>query len=377
MKQSIVTLIRPKLNLGQKESQAAHLIEHILIAPRRLQALGISADFYSRNIVLHSGTVNDFYLSEYYIVKSEMAEKMTEILLKHQDELFLDHDDFKKIKSALIEEILENRGEFIDTGEQLAKAIYEPNSPTIQNPWNDLESILNLSYDETIEIFKKYNTDLTSFRLSFNDYKIDKLPTIEKNHLREHDGVIELWHPWQSPDSVDIYSMIHLSKKVDPLISLLYRRSLTDYRFGILYDELRNKHGLIYDISVYEDYNANTLEIYFASSKGNSKKIHDRIKISLEKYDSFILNNLKHIKARSKLELELDWGNIQNQSLDVIDHVVSGRFTEAPASLVRRMDLVTVNDLCEFNRLFLNLLHNETFSVKRQHGKDVSEKFFE
>ena len=99
MKQSIVTLIRPKLNLGQKESQAAHLIEHILVAPKRLMALGISADFYSRNIVFHSGTVNDFYLAEYYIVRSEVAEEMTKILLKNQNELFLDRDNFKKIKS--------------------------------------------------------------------------------------------------------------------------------------------------------------------------------------------------------------------------------------------------------------------------------------
>ncbi len=373
MKQSIVTLIRPKLNLGQKESQAAHLIEHILVAPKRLMALGISADFYSRNIVFHSGTVNDFYLAEYYIVRSEVAEEMTKILLKNQNELFLDRDNFKKIKSALIEEILENKGEFIDIGEQLAKTIYDPSSPSIRNAWNDLESVSNLSYDETIEIFKKYNTDIASFRLSFDDYKIDKLPAIEKNHLRENNGFIELWHPWQSPGSVDTYTIVRLLKNVDQLIILLYRRSLTDFRFGMLFDELRNKQGLVYDISVNKDCDADTLEIYFACSKGNSKKVSDHIKMSLEKYDDFILNNLKHIKERLKLELELDWGNIQNQELYFIDQVVSGGFTESPASLVRRMDSVTASDLSKFNRLFLNLLYNETVSVKRQHGKDVKE----
>lgn len=371
MKQSIIALIRPKLNLSQKENEAAHLIEHILVGQKRLQALGISADFYSKNIIFHSGTVNNFYLTEYYIVRSKIAEELTNLLLKHKNELFLDRDDFKKIKSALVEEILEYKGEFIDTGEQLAKAIYAPNSPSIRNPWNDLESIINLSYEETIEIFKKYNTDITSLNLSFDDYKIDKLPTIEKNQLRKSDGNIELWHPWQAPGSIDTYILASLSKNVDPTVSLLYRWSLTDYRFGLLFDELRNKKGLVYDISVDVDYNVDTLEIYFSSSKGNSQKVVDQIKKSLEKYDSFIKNNLGYIKERLKFDIKLDWGNIQGQSLGVIDRVVSGGLVETPASLIKSVDSVTATDLSKFNCLFLDLLQNKAVSVTRQHGKRV------
>lgn len=372
MKQSIVALIRPKLNLSQKESQATHLIEHILVAPKRLLALGISANFYSQNIIFHSGTVNDFYLAEYYIVRSEVADEMTEILLKHQNELFLDRKEFEKIKSSLIEEILESKGEFIDTGEQLAKAIYEPNSPSIRNAWNDLESVNNISHEETIKIFEEYNTDIASFALSFDDYKIDKLPKIEKNNLHENIGLIELQHPWQSPGSIDTYILVRLPKNVDQLISMLYRRSLTDYRFGLLFDELRTKQGLVYDISVYEDNNADTLEIYFASSKGNSKKVVDHIKKSLETYDNFISKNLKHIKARLELELKLDWGNIQDQGDNIIDKVVSGGFTDTPSSLLKRMDRITTNDLSKFNRTYLNLLNDKSVFVKRQHGKKVS-----
>lgn len=371
MKQSIVALIRPKLNFGQKESQAAHLIEHILVTPKRLEALGISTNFYSQNIVFNNGTVNSFYLSEYYIVKSEAAEKMTKILLRHQNELFIDKDDFKKIKSALIEEILEDKGEFIDTGEQLARAIYKPNSPTIRNPWDEVNSITDLSYNKTIAIFEKYNTDLTLLELSFDEYKTGILPIIERSHFYEKLGHVELWHPWQSPGSVDTYIMAPLSGKIDPLISLLYRRSLNDYRFGILFDELRNKLGLIYDISVYENYDGNTLEIFFASSEKSSNRIIEHIKSTLEKYDDFIKKNLKYIKERLKIEFELDWGNIQDQGYSIIERVISGGVIESPASLIKRMDLITANDLCKLNGNFLNLIHKGSIYVKRQHGKTL------
>jgi len=76
MKQSIIAIIRPNLNLAQKESEAAHLIEHMLISPERLLALGIDDEFYAKNIIFHSGSVNYSYLSEYYVVKSEVADEV-------------------------------------------------------------------------------------------------------------------------------------------------------------------------------------------------------------------------------------------------------------------------------------------------------------
>lgn len=374
MKQSIVALIRPNLNLSQKESQASHLIEHVLVAPKRLEALGISANFYAKNIIYHSGAVNDFYLAEYYIVRSEATNTVAKILLKHQNELYLDHDDFRKIKSPLVEELHENRGEFIGTGEQLSKAIYLPGSPTIQNPWDDFESIINLSFNETIKIFHKYNTNLTLLQLSFDNYKIDRLPVIERNSLRKPDGMIELTHPWQSPGCLDFSHIVPLHKNVDFLESILYRRSLTDLRFGLLQDELRSKQGLVYDISIDADYNNNNLEIYFSSSEENSHKVASEIKISLEKYEPFIQNNIDYIKRRLRLEFELDWGDIQNLCLGIIDRVISGGFTETPASLIKRMEAVTVQDLSKLNRLFLSSLNHEAISVKRRHGKNLTTK---
>lgn len=374
MKQSVVALIRPNLNLSQKESQAAHLIEHLLVTPKRLEKSGISADFYAKNIIFHGGTVNDFYLAEYCIVRSEVAGTVAKILSEHQNELDLDRDDFEKIKSTLIEELRENKGEFIETGEQLSKAIYIAGSPTLRNPWDDLESIVNLTPDETIDIFHRYNTDLALLQLSFDDHKIDRLPVIEKNRLIKPDGVIMLTHPWQSPGCVDVSHIVPLRKNTDLLLDMLYRWSLTDLKFGFLRDKLREKSGLVYDISINIDHNNNTSEIFFTSSENNAEKVTSEIKIALEKYEQFITNNIGYIKERLRLEFELDWGDIRNSCLGIIDSVISGGFIETTASSIKRMEAITAQDLSSFNRLFLSSLNQDAISVERRHGKNVTTK---
>lgn len=374
MKQSIVALIRPKLNLAQKESEAAHLIEHILVAPKRMEALGITADFYAQNIIFHNGTVNDYYMAEYYVVMSEVAEKMAKILLDHKNELYLSKEEFEKIKSSLLEEISGDKGEFIDLDEQYAKAIYTSDSPSIRNPWHDLNAAQNISYEEIIEIFKKYNTDISLLNLSFDNYQVENLPTLEKNQYQENTGLVKLTHPWQSTESMDTYLVTLLKKNEDLLIGLIYRRSLTDFRFGLLFDELRNKNGLVYDISVDADYNDTTMGIYFTSSEDTSKKARDIIIKSLENYNNFIKENLKYIQGRLKFDIELGWGDVQNLSSGIIDQVVSGGYTEPPIDLIKRIDSITVEKLCELNQLFLDKLKQEAIIVNRNYGKEVDKK---
>lgn len=374
MEQSIVALIRPKLNLSQKESQVAHLIEHILVAPNRLSAMGISDDFYAQNIIHYGGETNDFYMTEYFVVRSESADSMAQTLRKHQDELYLGRDDFNKIKSALIEELNENRGQFISFGEQLSKAIFRPGSPTIRNPWNDLESIVDLEFDKTLEIFKKYNTDITLLKLSFDNFIIDKLPLIERNTLLKPSGIIELTHPWQSPGCVDFSYFIPLPAKVDLLVSALYQKSLTDYRFGFLFHKLRHKLGLVYDISTVRDYDNNTLEIYFSAGKEKVDRITRLIKRSLENFDQYAEDHLNLLKKRLKLYLELEWSDVSGQCLATIETVVSGGYTESDASILERVNKVSTQDLTNFNKIVLSSLENKTISVMHQHGKALATK---
>lgn len=375
MKQTIVALIRPNLNLSQKESQAAHLIEHILATPTRLKKMGIDEDFYAKNIIYHNGLVNDFYLAEYFVVRAEEAEQIAKALATHQNELYIEEIDFAKIKSALAEELQENKGEFISIGEQFCKAIYLADSPSIRNQWNDLSSVTSLSFEETVAIFKKYNTNLTLLELSFDETKVSQLPTIEKNLLVKPCTNIELTHPWLAPKTTDNSYIIRLPENNDYLINTLYRGSLIDSRFGLLYNELRNNLGLVYDISLDYDYDTNSLEFFFSSSARNVSKVTEAIIKSLKNYDDFIKRNLDYLKERLALGIELDWSDLQNICLRAIDLVISKNFKETPASVSKRINEVTIDDLSNFNRSILKALENKAISVKRRYGKKVSAKY--
>jgi len=377
MEQSIVALIRPNLNLAQKEDQATHLIEHILAEPKRLKAMGISDDFYAKNIISHNGLINDYFATEYYVVRTEAANEILEKFSRHKDELSIDRDDFEKVKSTLIEELNDDKGEFIDLGEQISRAIYTPGSPSVQNTRDNFDSILNLSYEDTTKIFDKYNDDYSSLKMSFDDYAIDSIPNTKRNVLRSDMKLVELTHPWQSPGSVDTFIIVPIPKDTDLLINLLYSASAINTQFGILYDVLRNKNGLVYGVSIGMDYNLGTLDIYFSSSKENTNKVIDLIKKSLESYDSYIASSLEFIKGRIKLELELDWADVQSQSFTLIDRVVSGGYTETPKSLIERIDSITADDLRRFNRQYLESLNNSSLIIKRQHGKSLVTKIFD
>lgn len=374
MKQTIVALIRPNLNLSQNESQVTHLIEHLLHSPSRLKNIGVSDTFYAENIIDSGGNINDFYATEYFVVKSESATIIAQMIIKHQNELYLDVDNFECGKSALTEELNENRGEFIGISEQLSKAIFIKGSPTIRNPWDDLKSIKGITADKTLKVFHKYNTNLSLLILSFDNATIDKLPIIERNVLRKPDGTIELTHPWQSPGCFDVVCIVPLPTQIDILTTTLYRQSLTDARFGLLYNELRHKLGLVYDVSTTFDYDNNTLDIDFSSSKENLNKVTKLIINTLKNYNKDVETIFEHIKGQLKLDIELEWSDVQTQCLPIIEMVVSGGYTETPASMVKRIETITAQDLIKFNILFLDSLNKNALTVIRRHGKSVSTK---
>ncbi len=374
MKQSIVAVVRPNLNFAQPENQVAHLIEHILVGPKRLAAMGVTDDFYAKNIIFHSGSVGDFFMTEYYVVRSESAKEMIALLSIHQNKLYIDSEEFEKIKSTVIQEIAESKGEFIDTGEQLAKAIYKKGSPSIRHSWNDYDSIANINCDQAAEIFNKYNTNLLLLNLSFDKYEIGKIPIFEKNLRKDNISQIKLAHPWQSPGSIDNYISVNLPVENDSPVGLLYRRSLTDYRFGLLFDELRNKNGLVYDISVYVDHDDNSLEFFFTSNEEKSETVTALILSSLEKYELFIKNNLAHQKSRLSLEIGLDWGDIQNEASRFIDWAISGQMRQSPVSYIKKINTITADDLIKYNNLILNKIKNNSTYIARVHGKKLTTK---
>lgn len=371
MKQTIVALIRPNLNYAQKENQAAHLIEHILLSPKRAEKMGLTDEFYARNIIEHNGGVNDSYISEYFVVKSEATSEVAKMITKYQDDLFIDQEEFEKIKTVVIQEIVESKEEFISTGEQIARAIYKQGSPAIINPWNDIKSIKNISLDQTVAIFKNNNIDVALFELSFDEYKTTDIPKVPKNMLREDIKVIELAHPWVSLDSVDTTIIVPLENKLDPLINIVYRASLTDSRFGLLYKKIRNLHGLVYGISASIDYNNDSMDLDFSSDETKVKQILDIIKKALGEYDSYICKNLGFLKDQIEIQTNLNWGDVQNHDLWIIDDLIKGGFREPPKDLLKKLKEISAEDLIEFNNEVLNSALSKSILIKHKYGKKV------
>lgn len=372
MKQTIIALVRPNLNLAQKESQAAHLIEHILLDPKRLLKMGFSDEFYSQNVINHGGHVNDFYVVEYYVVLSEAADFVAKAISENQNELYLAEADFEKIKATMLEELLEDRGEFINTGEQLTHAMFTPDSPTIRNEWSDIESVKDITFEEAKNIFQKYNTDISLLRLSYDECIIDQLPKLESNVLQEIEKTVSLTHPWQSPGSVDTTLIIPMTDNTNYILDPIYRLSLTDFRFGLLFDEIRNKEGLVYDISFDINYNAdNYYEFFFSSTDENASKVTAIIKQSLEKYEDFITKNLEYIKQRYVINSELDWGDIQGNYLNYIDKVISRRAIISSKEMIEAVKKITAKDLIDYNQKFLKAYNAKVLTFKLRHGKEI------
>lgn len=372
MKQTIIALVRPNLNLGQQESQAAHLIEHILASPKHLEAIGISRDYYAKNIIYNSGVTNDFYTAEYFVVMSGQADKVADILVTNKDNLFLNEDDFQKHKATVIEELNEYRGEFISTAEQRAKAVYKVGSPTIRNPWSDIDSIRNLSKEDTETIFSKYNADLAVLKLSWDNFNISFIPQLEKNSLNNTNNIIELSHPWQSLDSIDVSVIIKSAFEKDYLSDALYRKSLSDLHFGLLFKELRHNQGLVYDIDLDYNYGSNTIEIDFSCAKDTLNSVIEHIKKTLSNYDSFIRHNIEVLKQRLKFDIELDWGDVQCQSENIIEKACFNACTQPPSVLLPQIDGISVDDLIAKNNEVLGGINNKALIVKQGYGEKLS-----
>lgn len=372
MEQSIVALIRPRLNLAQENPEVSHLIEHILSETKRLERIGLSAEFFANDIIFHNGLIGNLYLTEFFVVRSESAKIVGEKLLKNRNEFHITEKEFENVKSVLIQEINEDEGEYIEFNEQISEAIFKPGSPSNRNLKQNKERLSEITLSEVNDYFHQRNSEFSLLDLSFNHYSIDRLPTLEKNIFHENIKHVELTHPWQSLDSVETVVIVPIPKTTDLLINFLYSSSLTNYRFGLLWHNLRDKNGLVYGISLGMDYNLFTLDIFFESKAEKIDQIIELIKKSLEKYDDFIFSNLEYLKKRLKLMIELDWGDIFNDVNLTIDRVVSGRFTEPPKKMLDRLDSITASDLSKFNQEFLNSLNNDSFVIKRRHGKTVS-----
>lgn len=372
IKQSILALARPSLSLSSPHSQVGHVIEHLLASPKRLVSIGIDEDFYSKNIIDYAGCIDPFYLGECYIVRSEIAEEILDKIYNHRRNLHTTKEEFEKELNIIKSELLGLKGDLIDPQDQLSRAILTPGSPSIKNPKHDIESLEGLTYEHLIEIFENNNAEIYTANLDFNNFKLSERPRIAKDKIIEGPAVFELTHPWKSPGIVDVSIIVPNPKNTDWLISLLYRRSLTEKRFGLLYDMIRTELGLVYDIQALNEGNSDTFELYFSCTEKNVDEIIKNIKEILSNYQGLISSSIERVKQRLALDLEIGWGDASANFLSYMDDVFIEGQIESDAQAIKRLNNISAKELIKHNNLILQSVRDQAITVKHGYGKKVS-----
>ena len=131
MKQTILALIRPKLNLSQPENQILHLIEHILLSPERQKEIGLDEKKFARDIFSCDGYISELYCVEYYVVRSQKSNLIKKLILSNSNNLCLDKINPQTMKKVLIQELEEEKTQEVSISEQFEKAIYQQKSGLI------------------------------------------------------------------------------------------------------------------------------------------------------------------------------------------------------------------------------------------------------
>jgi len=376
MKQTILALIRPKLNLSQPEDQILHLIEHILMSPERQEKIGLDEKKFAKDIFSCSGYISELYCAEYYVVRSTAANSIKKIILSNRNNLCLDKVKLQTIKKILIQELDEEKTHEISLGEQFEKAIYQKKSPALQQPWFNTKKLIEFDVNKNNinKIFKKFNQPLMLFELSFDNYKIPKKIKIEKNLLKKKLKLIHLNHPYQSTKTASVEILIPMIFNSNDFINFdIYRTLLVDYDFGILYKKMR-QNGFIYDLSINYNMYANAVQISFSCSKNKVYKVLAFIKNFMKAKQIISEKYLNLIKDKIATNYELDWGNISDSAPYYIKETLLGEFYLSPQEGIKKIKKITAKDINKFHKNIYDGLEKNSITVFLNYGRKVSKK---
>ncbi|MCX6812425.1 MAG: hypothetical protein NTW79_02285 [Candidatus Berkelbacteria bacterium] len=373
MEQTILAVIRPKLNMSQPKDQLLHLIEHILMSPERLSKIGISEKHFAKDIIWSNGSISELFCVEYFIVRSAEIETIKKLVLNGLNHLHLDKVDLGAIKKNIVQEIEEDNTKEISMGEQFAKAIYTKDSPILRQPWNDAGILKNLDLDHSkIEkMFKKFGKPFSIVELSFNRYRQSEKISVEKNFLNSSAKPIQLKHPYQSPETTAIDILIPVNFGEQDFINFdLYRTILADYDFGILYKKMRQK-GLVYDLGVNYNLHASAIQIYFSCDKNRAEDALNYIK-ELSANEKIISKDfLELTKDKTIMSYEIEWGNISDSALGYIKEFVLGNFHIAPKERIAKMRKISIDEINNFHNKIVKNFKNNALIPLLNYGKKV------
>lgn len=373
MEQSVVVLVRPKLNLSQSENQILHLIEHVLVSPERQKAIGLDEKKFASDIFFGGGYISELYCVEYYVVRSEKASSIKKIILSSNNNLCLDKVNLPSMKKVLIQELEEEKNQEISISEQFEKAIYQQKSPALRQPWFDTTKLTDLDTTKINldKVFKKFNQSVLLFDLSFNKYKISNKIAIDKNVLVKNIGTIHLTHPYQSLETASIEILIPVNLNPASFVDfVIYRSLLSDYYFGTLYKKMR-QNGLVYDLSVNYNMYANAIGISFSSSKNKASDALDFVKKFMGKDQIMSNAELVLIKKKIITDYELDWGNVSDNALYYIEEALLGEFYLSPRERIEKIKRITTREINNFHRSIQNMLEKNSIITVLNYGKKV------
>lgn len=373
MEQTILALIRPKLNLSQDFGQIAHLIEHILISPKRQQTIGITDSFFANNIIYCNGFLTELYCAEYYIVYTEKLDFVRDVLLTNQNRLAIEEfnpKEFQSLKQVLIEELNEDRFDNITIAEQWQKAVYQKNSPSIRQPWNDVSKIKRVNPMDVKAIFDHYSKPVYLFILSKNQYDIPLGISLDKNKIKQSVRNIHLIHPDQALDVIDVDILIPFQLNQTNLeVFLVYQKSLIDYRFGIITEKLRYEEGTIYDINLIYRRNADAMHISFSCPKVKAKANLEQIEATFAQYPKLIRRILPWISNQVVNEYQLDWGDVGDHIQFYLEEVLFSGAKEPPQKMIERVKKIKYDKLINFHKQVFHHYRNNSLTTLLKYGK--------
>ena len=227
-----------------------HLMEHLIC--KRLDDM--QNEFTKRNVVYNAYTTEEVVVVFFTGLNTELnSDLKTRIVKRMTDGIFANEDDFNKEKEIVLQEYFNHFNDiaFGNVTNHLRK-IYNNYSVI-----GDKTDISNFQYDDAIEVFNTYFKNPTNIvevgreKTDFSFVEYNNVPFTKK---RLKHGVYENEPeevPYSGTNSVVVATTQHTINKKDYPLLMILNTILSDGLNSPLYQELREKRGLIYAIMPY------------------------------------------------------------------------------------------------------------------------------
>ena len=281
-----------------------HLMEHMIC--KRLDNL--QDEFTNRNIVFNAYTTQDKVVVFVTGLVSELnADLKTRVVRRLTDGVFADEDSFIRERSVVLQEYYNY---FDDT-------VYGNILNYTRQKFNDFsvigeaECIRNFSYDDALQIFDKYFKkpseiiEVGKEKTDFSFVKYNGIEQFEKKlKFKNYKNKLEIIPESVNNSTVFLHTKKQVSKRDYPYI-LILNTILTHGLNSVLYQELREKRGLVYGVGPYD--NLQVFSMYAITDSDNAQEVSDVMNDVIHNLDKYITQErFNDVINCNKIQLEID-----------------------------------------------------------------------